>query len=135
MHNPNLFTLMCLSMNIFHTFSANTTTNFTCLSMSWLSVVIWSQRISVRVARLTFFRPNFKLVDLKDFSWPFGLISSWLALKIRLAFWLFFGLFQRKILLFYFFRQHNWKIFVINAILDRRPRSDISNIWGMRVSK
>jgi len=27
-----------------------------------------------------------------------------------------------------FFRQHNWKIFVINAILDRRPRSVISNI-------
>jgi len=27
-----------------------------------------------------------------------------------------------------FFRQHNWKMFVINGVLDRRPRSDMSNI-------
>jgi len=27
-----------------------------------------------------------------------------------------------------FFWQHNWKIFVANAILDRLPHSDINNI-------
>jgi len=38
-------------------------------------------------------RPRFKLVGLKKFVWPFLASWSWLALKIRLAFWLFFGLF------------------------------------------
>jgi len=47
----------------------------------------------VRVARLVFlgqiseFWPGFKVVDLKNFIWPFGLISSWLAL--RNSFWPF----------------------------------------------
>jgi len=34
-----------------------------------------------------------------------------------------------------FFHQHIFKIFVINVILDRRPRSDINNIARMPVSK
>jgi len=44
--------------------------------------------------------PRFKLVGLKNFSWAygfFGLISSWLVLKMYLAIWLSFGLFYAEI--------------------------------------
>jgi len=40
---------------------------------------------------------SFQVGLSKNFSWPFfGFISSWLALKIRLAFWLFFDPFPLK---------------------------------------
>jgi len=70
---------------------------------------------------LAFSWPNIKLVGLKKIVWPFG--SCFAAI----------GSYEGKYTTF--FRQHNWKIFVTNAILDRRSRSDISNILGMRVSK
>jgi len=71
--------------------------------------------------------PYFKLVCLENFIWPFsGLVSSWLASKIRLPFWLFWIFYAEKIfsveiyLLFYVFGQHICESFVINAILSRR---------------
>jgi len=52
--------------------------------------------------------------------------------------WLFFlhrkSFLSTKILLFHFFRQRLCKIFVINAIVDRHPRSYVGKIWWMRGS-
>jgi len=74
---------------------------------------------SATVARLAFL--SFKLVGRKNFSWPYGLILSRLALKNAFSFlailrWNRF--LRRKILLFHFLRQHICKVFVINAISD-----------------
>jgi len=71
------------------------------------------------------FWPHLNLVGRKKFVSPFGSFMSFLRWKIFL--W-------RKILLFHFFRQHICKTFLINAILDRHLRSDVSNIWGMWTS-
>jgi len=67
---------------------------------------------------LAFFSPHLKLVVV----WPFGSLLAFLCWKS----------FPWKILLFHFLRQHICKNFVINAILDRHPRSDISTIWRLR---
>jgi len=89
----------------------------------------------------------------------FGLVSSWLAYQLLVStgnllfFWLClelvglnkfilpFRFYAEKVssveiyLLFHCFWQNLCKTFVITAILDRRPRSDISKIWGKRDSK
>ena len=104
----------------------------------------------VRVARLVFlgqiseFWPGFKVVDLKNFIWPFGLV--WLQLKlVRLKFVRPFDFFWqfcaenvsswRKILPIHFNRQNICKLFVVNVILDRCQRFDVSKIWSMEDSK
>jgi len=80
----------------------------------------------------------FKLVGPTNFIWPYpGIFSSWLALKIRLTFWIFCckRFLCRKKFTVLLFRQHFYKVFVINATLDRRPRSNVSKICGIRDSK
>jgi len=101
--------------------------------------------LMIRVVRLAFFKPNFRNLASFEVVWP---------KKFYLAFWPhlkfvglqnFFRPFGSFLALFrwnrffcmkiFRFRQHICKICVVNAILDRRPRPDVSKIWGMRVSK
>jgi len=42
------------------------------------------------------------------------------------------GFTEEKYLLFHLYRQYLCNIFVINAISDRRPRSDVDKILGMQ---
>jgi len=78
---------------------------------------------------------RFKLVGLKNFTWTFGLTSSWLALKnsfgLLALFWPFFaeiGSYEGKYYDYIFFGNTIGNFFVINAMLDRHPCSDISNV-------
>ena len=92
-----------------------------------------------RVVRLAFFRPNFRNLASFQVGWPkkkylafwpfFGLIWTWLALKNSFGFLaLFWPFYSEKV----FFRQHIYKTFVRNTMLDGRLRSDIIKIWDAR---
>jgi len=62
--------------------------------------------LKILVGFLAFFWLHLKLVGLKKIFWPFASF---------LAFFRWIGFLWRKILLFYFLRQHFCKLFVINA--------------------
>jgi len=75
------------------------------------------------------------LFGFENFIWPFGLISSSLALKSSVGplalFWTFYAekvSFEGNYYYFIFFRDTQLQIFVTNAMVDRRPLSDVSKM-------
>ena len=99
--------------------------------------ISWSVTVRARIARLAFLGkdseicPSYKLVGLKNFVWYFG------SFRHFLPWHRFLEISKGKYyeITIPFFWQHIRNFFLINVAVARRPRSGVSMIWGMLVSK